>query len=254
MRGRAPCPPRSRVVAGEVAHRARRRGAGGDRHARGRRQVRRARPRASSRARRTGATTVAATVAPRGSRRHRRVRHRRPRRRAPRGARELGRVGRPRLARADPDHRRLRGREVDPRRRRHARAPGDAQRDAARATAPTRSRASTSPTRASRCRGGSTRPEEVAAVCARAPRLGTTAAIVVANPLPDEQLDPELHDRVLAARARGGRGERASTGKDIDAVPARLLPPRDATARASRSTSGSCCATPRWPRGSRAAA
>jgi pseudouridylate synthase len=44
-------------------------------------------------------------------------------------------------------------------------------------------------------------PEEVAAMAAARAELGTDGnAVVVANPLPpEEQLDPELHDRVLAA-------------------------------------------------------
>jgi pseudouridylate synthase len=43
-------------------------------------------------------------------------------------------------------------------------------------------------------------PEDVAAVMAARARVGHDGAIVVANPLEvDEQLDPELHDRVLAA-------------------------------------------------------
>jgi pseudouridine-5'-phosphate glycosidase len=43
-------------------------------------------------------------------------------------------------------------------------------------------------------------PEEAAAVARARERLGSEAAIVVANPLLEhEQLDPELHDRVLAA-------------------------------------------------------
>src|SRR3954453_14643157 len=71
----------------------------------------------------TGATTVAATAtlavragigvfATRGGRGPRACRHRRARRRPPRGARELGRVGRSHHAEPDPDHRRLRRREV----------------------------------------------------------------------------------------------------------------------------------------------
>ena len=56
------------------------------------------------------------------------VRDRRARRRAPRGARDLGRVGRPRRALAHRHLRRLRGGEVDPRRAGHARAAGDARR------------------------------------------------------------------------------------------------------------------------------
>jgi pseudouridine-5'-phosphate glycosidase len=56
-------------------------------------------------------------------------------------------------------------------------------------------------------------PQEVAAVMAARTRVGHAGAIVVANPLPpDEQLDPKLHDRVLAAgleaaAAAGVRGK-----------------------------------------------
>ncbi|WP_426574341.1 pseudouridine-5'-phosphate glycosidase [Aquihabitans sp. McL0605] len=56
-------------------------------------------------------------------------------------------------------------------------------------------------------------PEEVAAVMAARRSLGATAALLVANPLPaDRQVDPELHDRVLAqglaaADAAGVRGK-----------------------------------------------
>ena len=49
-------------------------------------------------------------------------------------------------------------------------------------------------------------PEEVAAVIRARARCGADAAIVVANPLPEaEQLDPALHDRVLAAGWRPRR-------------------------------------------------
>jgi pseudouridine-5'-phosphate glycosidase len=52
-------------------------------------------------------------------------------------------------------------------------------------------------------------PEDVAAVARARAELGGRAAIVVANPLPAaEQLDPALHDRVLAA----GLAEAARTG------------------------------------------
>jgi pseudouridine-5'-phosphate glycosidase len=56
-------------------------------------------------------------------------------------------------------------------------------------------------------------PEEVAAIMGARARVGHAGAIVVANPLPeDEQLDPALHDRVLAAgieaaAAAGVRGK-----------------------------------------------
>jgi pseudouridine-5'-phosphate glycosidase len=60
-------------------------------------------------------------------------------------------------------------------------------------------------------------PEEVAAVAAARREMGTEgSAIVVSNPLPvAEQLDPELHDRVLAAglaaaEAQGVEGKDAT--------------------------------------------
>ncbi|KIF70385.1 pseudouridine-5'-phosphate glycosidase [Streptomyces sp. AcH 505] len=59
-------------------------------------------------------------------------------------------------------------------------------------------------------------PEEVAAVMAAQDSLGgPEAAVVVANPVPEaEQLDPELHDRVLAdALAESGR--RGITGQAV---------------------------------------
>ena len=60
-------------------------------------------------------------------------------------------------------------------------------------------------------------PAEVAAVAAARGELGTNgSAVVVANPLPaEEQLDPELHDRVLsaglAAAERSGVGGKDAT-------------------------------------------
>ncbi|WP_328581638.1 pseudouridine-5'-phosphate glycosidase [Streptomyces sp. NBC_00370] len=59
-------------------------------------------------------------------------------------------------------------------------------------------------------------PEEVAAVMAAQDSLGgPEAAVIVANPVPEaEQLDPELHDRVLAdALAESGR--RGITGQAV---------------------------------------
>jgi pseudouridine-5'-phosphate glycosidase len=59
-------------------------------------------------------------------------------------------------------------------------------------------------------------PEEVAAIMAARAQVGHDGAIVVANPLDEsEQLDPELHDRVLeaglaAAAAGGVRGKDAT--------------------------------------------
>lgn len=67
-------------------------------------------------------------------------------------------------------------------------------------------------------------PEEVAAVAAARADLGTAgSAVVVANPLPaDEQLDPALHDRVLAdglaAAEREGIGGRDVTPFLLDFV------------------------------------
>jgi pseudouridine-5'-phosphate glycosidase len=55
-------------------------------------------------------------------------------------------------------------------------------------------------------------PAEIAAIMRAADQIGRDSAILVANPLPaDQQLDPELHDRVLAeslaaARSAGIRG------------------------------------------------
>ena len=59
-------------------------------------------------------------------------------------------------------------------------------------------------------------PEAAAAVVRARAELGSVAAIVVANPLPPgEQLDPELHDRVLEAgleaAARAGASGKAAT-------------------------------------------
>jgi pseudouridine-5'-phosphate glycosidase len=55
---------------------------------------------------------------------------------------------------------------------------------------------------------------EAAAVASARASLGSDAAIVVANPLPKvEQLDPELHDRVLRA-GLAAAAEVGATGKD----------------------------------------
>ena len=93
-------------------------------------------------------------------------------------------------------------------------------------------------------------PEEAAAVLRARDELGTGAAVDRGRQpaAAEEQLDPALHDRVLAAGLGGRRARRQRQGHD--AVPARLLPPRDRGARASRSTCGSSCATPSWRRGS----
>jgi pseudouridylate synthase len=56
-------------------------------------------------------------------------------------------------------------------------------------------------------------PEEIAAAMAASDLLGSASALLVANPLPpDKQLDPDVHDRVLAealaaAAAAGVRGK-----------------------------------------------
>jgi pseudouridine-5'-phosphate glycosidase len=59
-------------------------------------------------------------------------------------------------------------------------------------------------------------PEEVAAVLAARSTLGTEArAVVIANPLPaGEQLDPQLHDRVVDA-ALASAAEHGVSGKEI---------------------------------------
>lgn len=56
--------------------------------------------------------------------------------------------------------------------------------------------------------------EDVAAIMAARARVGHDGAIVVANPLPEEeQLDPALHDRVLAAGLEAA-AEQGVRGKD----------------------------------------
>jgi pseudouridylate synthase len=58
-------------------------------------------------------------------------------------------------------------------------------------------------------------PAEIAAVMAARDALGDTAALLVANPLPlDQQLDPELHDRVLA-EALAAAGKAGVRGKEV---------------------------------------
>jgi pseudouridylate synthase len=59
-------------------------------------------------------------------------------------------------------------------------------------------------------------PEQVAAVLAARRQLGTDgSAVVVANPLPvEEQLDPELHDRVLSA-GLAAAAEAGVSGKEV---------------------------------------
>jgi len=72
-------------------------------------------------------------------------------------------------------------------------------------------------------------PEQVAAVLRAARNLGTgTGAVVVANPIPaDEQLDPDLHHRVLAD-GLAGLDRDGVTGKDV--TPYLLAHLHDATA------------------------
>jgi pseudouridine-5'-phosphate glycosidase len=97
-------------------------------------------------------------------------------------------------------------------------------------------------------------PEEVAAVLAARRAVGTEArAVVVANPLPaEEQLDPELHDRVveagLAAAAQAGVGgkeitpflldylQRATAGASLDANVRLVLRNADLAARIAAAT------------------
>ena len=127
----------------------------------------------------------------------------------------------------DADHRRLRGREVDPRRRRHARAAGDAERHRARlrhrrfpgfyladSGFPVPWRVDT--------------PDEVAGGrCARArssaPRRRSS------SPTRCPRTSSSTRSCTTACSRRPARRppSRASRGKDVDAVPARLLPPRD---------------------------
>ena len=178
-------------------------------------------------------------------RRDRRVRHRRHRRRAPRGARQLGRVGRPDHARADADHGRVRGREVDPRRRGHARAARDAQRHRARlrhgplpGLLPRRLRLPGAVARrhagGGRRRRPRTRPSSGSARSWSPTRSRTP-------------LDAELHDRVLTEGLEAASRE-GDPRQGHHAVPARPLPPRDRRRQPRRPTCGRSCATPRWRR------
>jgi pseudouridylate synthase len=58
-------------------------------------------------------------------------------------------------------------------------------------------------------------PEEIAAVMAARDRLGDESALLIANPLPpDKQLDPALHDRVLAAALAAAR-QAGVRGKEV---------------------------------------
>ena len=121
------------------------------------------------------------------------------------------------LARA-PDHGGVRGGQVDPRRRRDARAPGDARRDRARLRHRRASPASTShdsgfpvPWRVDTPgggRGGAGRARASSGPTG-APSWSPTRCRVA------EQLDPALHDRVLAAGLAAAADERASSGKEV---------------------------------------
>ena len=229
---------------GDGADRARPRGPGGDRRRRRRRQVQRARPLGRDGAPRDRRDHRRGHRDARRPRRHRRVRHRRHRRRAPRGARQLGRVGRPDHARPDPDHARLRGREVDPRRRGHARAPGDAERHAARLPdrplprllprrlglpgAVARRFAGGGRRRRARARGARTRRDR-----RRQPDRAP------ARPRPAR---PGARPR--AWRRQRARASAARTSRRTCSTASTARRP----ARAWRRTCGWSCATPRWPR------
>lgn len=60
-----------------------------------------------------------------------------------------------------------------------------------------------------------TSPADVAAIASTRFALGIPGSIVVANPLPpDEQMDPDLHDRVLDEGLQAAR-QRGVSGKDV---------------------------------------
>ena len=192
-----------------------------------------------------GATTVAATAHLAAQAGIGAVRDRRPRRRAPRGARDLGRVGRPGRARPHADLRRLRRREVDPRRRRHARAAGDARRrpslgyrhrplpgllpDRLRPPVPVAARLAARRS-----------PTSLAAAHALGARRG---ALLVANPLPRRRAARPRAARPRARRGAGRAGARGRrAGKDVTPFLLAALPRARPAARACGRTSRSCCA------------
>ncbi len=138
-------------------------------------------------------------------------------RRAPRGARDMGRVRGSRHARAHRHRGGLCGREVDPRRGGDARAAGDPERDGGGLRQRSLPGLLSLRLRSRGAHGARTRPRSWRRSCSPVPRWGPrAAAVVVANPLPvDEQLDPGLHERVLASglaeaarRGVGGQGRR----------------------------------------------
>jgi len=65
---------------------------------------------------------------------------------------------------------------------------------------------------------------EIAAIMKAADELALPGGILVANPLPEaEQLDPAVHDRLLAEALEAAE-TRAVRGKDVTPVPAGLHP------------------------------
>ena len=188
--------------------------------------------------------------APRRARRHPRVRHRRARRRAPRGAARRG-TSRPTSSRSRArDLRRVRGREVDPRRRRATLERLETLGvGVARLPAPTASPASTSPTPATRCRGGSTRRTRSPRCCGRA----TSSASRARSSSPTRSTSSSTRsctsacwrEALAAAGAQGMRGRDVTPfllarfhARDRRREPARQRAARAAQRRAGRRDRG----------------
>ena len=158
-----------------------------------------------------GATTVAATAIAGRARRHRGLRHRRPRRRAPRRAPSTSRPTSPRW----PARRSRWSAPASSRSSTWARRWSGWRRSASpwSDTGPTGSPASTCATAASTWTGRSTAPAQVAAMHGR-PAVGTRPCWSRTRCPSDEQLDPALHDRVLA-EGMAGLTRGGVTGKAV---------------------------------------
>ena len=196
-----------------------------------------------------GATTVAATSAVAAAAGIARLRHRRARRRAPRGAptfdesADLVTLARTPIAVV------CAGREVDPGRRRHAGTAGDAGGRRGRLPHPPLPRLL--PHRR-RLRPGlvswTPRSRSPPSLRARAAQGVHAGALVRGQPAAGRRAARPGPARPGARRGPGGLERDGITGKAVTPFLLAHFHERDRRARASRSTSGSSCATPTWPR------